>query len=58
MEFDVSKEAAVRWLYHMECAFDATPQIDSDSRMRMMNFLKHTAYFLVVGVTHSKSQQK
>ena len=47
--FDVSPAAAERWLHHMSGALDATPEIDPDSRRRMWNFFRHTAYFLVGG---------
>eukprot|EP01116_Phalansterium_solitarium_P019381 TRINITY_DN5382_c0_g1_i2.p1 TRINITY_DN5382_c0_g1~~TRINITY_DN5382_c0_g1_i2.p1 ORF type:complete len:154 (-),score=35.03 TRINITY_DN5382_c0_g1_i2:108-569(-) len=47
--FPVTKETADRWLHHMRAAFDATPEIDPESRRRMLNYLTHTAYFLVAG---------
>ncbi|CAK9225366.1 unnamed protein product [Sphagnum troendelagicum] len=47
--FAITEQAAVRWLEHMQAAIDSTPEIDPDSRKLMLNFLKHTAYFLVAG---------
>ncbi|MCI15159.1 group 2 truncated hemoglobin YjbI-like, partial [Trifolium medium] len=41
--------AAERWLHHMQQALDTTPDIDDDSKIKMMNFFRHTAYFLVAG---------
>jgi truncated hemoglobin YjbI len=55
--FDVSPAAAERWLLHMNHALDATPVIDEDSRRRMFNFFKHTAYFLVHGNAITKARQ-
>ncbi|KAJ1396380.1 hemoglobin [Sesbania bispinosa] len=48
--FPVTHEAAERWIYHMQQALDSTSDIDDDSKTRMMNFFRHTAYFLVAGV--------
>ncbi|XP_078428080.1 hemoglobin 3 isoform X2 [Wolffia australiana] len=47
--YPVTHQAAERWLHHMEQALDATPGIDPDSRIKMMNFFRHTAFFLVAG---------
>ncbi|KAK8479534.1 hypothetical protein V6N13_144975 [Hibiscus sabdariffa] len=47
--FPVTHRAAERWLHHMEKALESTPNIDADSKLRMMNFFRHTAYFLVAG---------
>ncbi|RDY05464.1 Two-on-two hemoglobin-3 [Mucuna pruriens] len=47
--FPVTHQAAERWLHHMQQALDSTPDIDDDSKTKMMNFLRHTAYFLVAG---------
>ncbi|TYJ02277.1 hypothetical protein E1A91_A13G216700v1 [Gossypium mustelinum] len=47
--FPVTHQAAERWLYHMEKALESTPDIDADSRVKMMNFFRHTAFFLVAG---------
>jgi truncated hemoglobin YjbI len=55
MQFNMSEKAAERWLYHMKAAISETPEIDSDSASRMMDYFTHTAYFLSIGVT---SQQK
>lgn len=47
--FPVTHQAAERWLHHMQDALDNTPDIDSDSKIKMMNFFRHTAFFLVAG---------
>ncbi|KAL2318232.1 hypothetical protein Fmac_032108 [Flemingia macrophylla] len=47
--FPVTHQAAERWLHHMQQALDSTPDIDDDSKSKMMNFFRHTAYFLVAG---------
>ncbi|KAK4785673.1 hypothetical protein SAY86_002362 [Trapa natans] len=47
--FPVTHLAAERWLQHMQQALDSTPEIDPDSKTKMMNFFRHTAFFLVAG---------
>ncbi|CAK8570137.1 unnamed protein product [Lathyrus sativus] len=47
--FAVTHQAAERWLHHMQQALDTTPDIDDDSKIKMMKFFRHTAYFLVAG---------
>ncbi|KAH9622738.1 hypothetical protein KSS87_012989 [Heliosperma pusillum] len=47
--FSVTHQAAERWLHHMQEALDTTPEIDTDSKTKMMNFFRHTAFFLVAG---------
>ncbi|KAL4603355.1 hypothetical protein ACB092_10G118400 [Castanea dentata] len=47
--FPVTHQAAERWLHHMQQALDGTTDIDADSKVRMMNFFRHTAFFLVAG---------
>ncbi|KAF5200245.1 Two-on-two hemoglobin-3 [Thalictrum thalictroides] len=47
--FPVTHQAAERWLNHMQQALDTTPDIDADSKIKMMNFFRHTAFFLVAG---------
>ncbi|KAI4379918.1 hypothetical protein MLD38_006155 [Melastoma candidum] len=47
--FPVTHRAAERWLHHMRLALDNTPEIDPDSKTKMMNFFRHTAFFLVAG---------
>ncbi|KAL0925059.1 hypothetical protein M5K25_003366 [Dendrobium thyrsiflorum] len=47
--FPVTHQAAERWLQHMQQALDITPNIDPDSKIKMMNFFRHTAFFLVAG---------
>ena len=36
--FPVTHQAAERWLHHMQQALDSTPDIDDDSKIKMMNF--------------------
>ncbi|XP_010925331.1 group 2 truncated hemoglobin 3-2 isoform X2 [Elaeis guineensis] len=47
--FPVTHQAAERWLHHMQQALDGMSSIDPDSKIKMMNFFRHTAYFLVAG---------
>ncbi|KAL4592685.1 hypothetical protein LXL04_005688 [Taraxacum kok-saghyz] len=47
--FPVTHRAAERWLHHMQQALDNSTDIDTDSKTRMLNFFRHTAYFLVAG---------
>ncbi|CAI9093478.1 OLC1v1028983C2 [Oldenlandia corymbosa var. corymbosa] len=47
--FPVTHRAAERWLHHMQQALDSSSDIDSDSKTKMMNFFRHTAFFLVAG---------
>ncbi|KAG5562627.1 hypothetical protein RHGRI_005379 [Rhododendron griersonianum] len=47
--FPVSHQAAERWLHHMQQALDGMSDIDADSKIKMMNFFRHTAFFLVAG---------
>lgn len=51
MKFNMSLKATERWVYHMQQALAATPEIDADSRERMLDFFTHTAYFLHIGVS-------
>ncbi|KAG5048533.1 hypothetical protein AAZX31_04G076900 [Glycine max] len=48
--FPLTHEAANRWLHHMGQALDSTSAIDDDSKIKLINFFRHTAYFLVAGV--------
>lgn len=50
LNFNMNKKAADRWIHHMRLAFEDTPEIDADSRRRMLDFFTHTAYFLHLGV--------
>ncbi|KAF3621041.1 Two-on-two hemoglobin-3 [Capsicum annuum] len=47
--FPVTHKAAERWLQHMQHALDSVTDIDEDSKIKMNNFFRHTAYFLVAG---------
>ncbi|XP_057957389.1 two-on-two hemoglobin-3 isoform X2 [Malania oleifera] len=47
--FPVTHQAAERWLHHMQQAVDDVKDIDEDSNVKMMNFFRHTAFFLVAG---------
>ncbi|KAL9313406.1 hypothetical protein ACSQ67_018858 [Phaseolus vulgaris] len=48
--FPLTHEAAERWLHHMAQALESTSAIDDDSKIKLTNFFRHTAYFLVAGV--------
>jgi hypothetical protein len=41
----------------MEAALDDTHEIDSDSKNRLFNFFKHTAFFLVAGKELTNNQR-
>ncbi|XP_010437870.1 PREDICTED: two-on-two hemoglobin-3 [Camelina sativa] len=47
--FPVTHQAAERWLHHMQNALDDSLDIDQDSKIKMMKFFRHTAFFLVAG---------
>ncbi|KAL3361377.1 hypothetical protein AABB24_014335, partial [Solanum stoloniferum] len=47
--FPVTHKAADRWLQHMQQALDSVTDIDEDSKIKMNNFFRHTAFFLVAG---------
>ncbi|KAI3855069.1 hypothetical protein MKX03_018463 [Papaver bracteatum] len=55
--FPVTHQAAERWLHHMQLALDSATDIDADSRIKMMNFFRHTAFFLVAGDELKKQNQ-
>ncbi|XP_015945906.1 two-on-two hemoglobin-3 isoform X2 [Arachis duranensis] len=55
--FDVTHEAAERWLHHMQQALDSTSDIDDESKIKLINFFRHTAYFLVAGVESRNQNQ-
>ncbi|CAA0810593.1 Two-on-two hemoglobin-3 [Striga hermonthica] len=55
--FSVTHLAAERWLHHMQQALDTTSDIDPDSKTKMMNFFRHTAFFLVAGDELKKQRQ-
>ncbi|TKY58264.1 Two-on-two hemoglobin-3 [Spatholobus suberectus] len=38
--FPVTHQAAERWLHHMQQALDSTPDIDDDSKTKMMKFFR------------------
>lgn len=48
--FPVTHRAAERWLHHMQQALESTPDIDADSKVRMMNFFRYK--FLEVPLAH------
>lgn len=54
MEFNMSEKAALRWLFLMEESLNEIPEIDEDSKTKMMNYFRHTAHFLSIGVTQQK----
>ncbi|XP_039124078.1 two-on-two hemoglobin-3-like isoform X1 [Dioscorea cayenensis subsp. rotundata] len=55
--FPVTHEAAERWLHHMHQALDSTQNIGPESKTKMMNFFRHTAFFLVAGNEMTKQAQ-
>lgn len=38
--FPVTRQAAERWLHHMQQALDSVTEIDDDSKTKMMNFFR------------------
>ncbi|KAH7840513.1 hypothetical protein Vadar_017931 [Vaccinium darrowii] len=56
--FPVSHQAAERWLHHMQQTLDGMSDIDADSKIKMMNFFRHTAFFLVAGDELKKQGQE
>ncbi|CAL5440513.1 unnamed protein product [Camellia sinensis] len=55
--FPVTHQTAKRWLHHMQQALDGMTDIDADSKIKMMNFFRHTAFFLVAGDKLKNSNQ-
>ncbi|KAI7987495.1 Two-on-two hemoglobin-3 [Camellia lanceoleosa] len=55
--FPVTHQVAERWLRHMQQALDGMTDIDADSKIKMMNFFRHTAFFLVAGDKLKNSNQ-
>ncbi|PJE04927.1 MAG: hypothetical protein CK427_00745 [Leptospira sp.] len=55
MNFNMAEKAAERWLYHMRNALAEVKEIDEDSKIRMMKYFTHTAYFLSYGVSMKKN---
>lgn len=55
MNFNMAEKAAERWLYHMRNALEEVKEIDEDSKIRMMKYFTHTAYFLSYGVSMKKN---
>ncbi len=45
----VTREAAHRWLAHMDAALAAVPEVDEDSASRLRAFFHYTAFFIVEG---------
>ncbi|HMV41967.1 MAG TPA: truncated hemoglobin family protein [Leptospiraceae bacterium] len=58
IQFNMSEKAAERWLFHMKNTLDEIPEIDADSKSRMMAYFTHTAYFLSVGVTTQQRERR
>lgn len=58
--YPITQEAAERWLQHMKAALDSVEEIDADSKTRMLNFFRHTAFFLVAGkeMINNRSQSQ
>ncbi|MCB1143460.1 MAG: hypothetical protein H7A24_16505 [Leptospiraceae bacterium] len=57
MDFNMKEKAAERWLFHMKNSLEETPEIDDDSKHRMLNYFTHTAYFLSIGVTQHQNKK-
>ncbi|KAI9020435.1 bacterial-like globin-domain-containing protein [Hyaloraphidium curvatum] len=58
--FDVSPAAAERWLMHMGAVLDELEgegKVDADSKRRILDFLGHTAWFLVGGQEARKARE-
>lgn len=53
--FNMSQKATERWLYHMENVLNESPELDEDSRERMLKFFRHTGFFLSLGLSRPKS---
>lgn len=49
----VTPRVAARWLTHMTAAMDAVPEIDSDSKQRMLRYFQRASY----ASTRSRSQK-
>ncbi len=45
----VTRDAAARWLAHMDAALDGVPELDADAQRRLRLFFRYTAYFIVEG---------
>ena len=45
----VTRDAAHRWLQHMDAALAAVPEVDEDARRRLQSYFRYTAYFIVEG---------
>ena len=45
----VTRDAAQRWLQHMDTALAAVPEVDDDARRRLQAYFHYTAYFIVEG---------
>ena len=45
----VTRDAAHRWLHHMDAALAAVPEVDDDARRRLQAYFRYTAFFIVEG---------
>ena len=45
----VTRDAAHRWLQHMDAALAAVPEVDEDARRRLQSYFRYTAFFIVEG---------
>lgn len=50
--FPVTREAAERWLHHMQLALDSTSTINPDSKLKMMNFFRYSLFHCNVSLIH------
>ncbi len=45
----VTRDAAHRWLQHMDAALAAVPEVDEDAAHRLRAYFRYTAFFIVEG---------
>ena len=45
----VTRDAAHRWLQHMDAALAAVPEVDEDARRKLQSYFRYTAFFIVEG---------
>jgi truncated hemoglobin YjbI len=45
----VTRDAAARWLQHMDAALTAVPEVDDDAARRLRAYFHYTAFFIVEG---------
>jgi len=45
----VTRDAAQRWLQHMDAALAAVPEVDEDALRRLQAYFRYTAFWIVEG---------